>query len=543
MPSQQNSPRFAAERRLGSETPRIWTKSLRELTPETSKGFAAIEFAEEILEVTLYPWQKWLLIHALETLDDGSYRFRTVVLLVARQNGKSLLMLVLALWRMYADGAPLVIGTAQNLDISEELWSQACEMAESIPELAVMIEHVDKTNGKKALRLTTGERYKVAAASRRGGRGLSGDLILLDELREHQSFDAWASVTKTTMARAFAQVWAASNAGDAASIVLRFLRMAAHLALGDPDGINADLMGVVAPADEASELEEDSLGIFEWSAIPGCSIWDREGWAMANPSMGHVPSMERAIVAAAKTDPEWVLRTEVLCQWFAGSSDGPFPSGSWQQGIDEDSRVSDGQPVVACIDLSWDRSIAHIAFAGFRDDGIAHAEVVASRAGVDWVIPWLTSPDRTRVIRGVVWQVNGAPVSSLTDELKKSDLPLIEWQGADLGRATGSFYDLVRQVVPVEDQMRELSEQEKSDYLDTLRPGVYHRSQPLLDVAANTAVTKPSGDSWLWDRAKSPTDIAPLVALTGATWGLLNKDFEPERSAYEDDSVNLMVLD
>ncbi|HRN30336.1 MAG TPA: hypothetical protein PK890_11650, partial [Terrimesophilobacter sp.] len=418
---------------------------------------------------------------------------------MARQNGKSLLMLVLALWRMYADGAPLVIGTAQNLDISEELWSAAVELAESIPELAELIEHVDKTNGKKALRLTTGERYKVAAASRRGGRGLSGDLILLDELREHQSWDAWAAVTKTTMARALAQVWAGSNAGDAASIVLRFLRMAAHRILGDPDGINVDPYSAAPPVEDESDFEEDSLGIFEWSAIPGCSIWDRDGWAAANPSMGHVPSMERAIAAAAKTDPEWVFRTEVLCQWFAGTNDGPFPPGAWLQGTDDESRISKKSRLVACVDVSWDRSIAHIAFAGFRKDGIAHVEIVASRAGTDWVVPWLTSKERKRPVDGVAWQLNGAPVSSLTDEFKKSGLPLIEWASTDLGRATGQFYDLVRQVVPEDDD---------PDAAPGV-PGVYHRAQPILDVAANTAVTKPSADSWLWDRAKSPTDIAP----------------------------------
>ena len=82
----------------GSEKPRIFTPPLRRLTRSTSKGFECIEFAEDILEIKLLPWQKWLLIHALELNPDGSFRFRTVVLLVARQNGKSTLMLVLALY-------------------------------------------------------------------------------------------------------------------------------------------------------------------------------------------------------------------------------------------------------------------------------------------------------------------------------------------------------------------------------------------------------------------------------------------------------------
>jgi phage terminase large subunit-like protein len=81
----------------GSETPRIFTPPLRELTPETSLGFSLIQFAEEILLVHLFPWQRWLAIHALELRPDGRLRFRNVVLLVARQNGKSMFSQMLAL--------------------------------------------------------------------------------------------------------------------------------------------------------------------------------------------------------------------------------------------------------------------------------------------------------------------------------------------------------------------------------------------------------------------------------------------------------------
>ena len=65
----------------GYAEPRIWTKPLRELTPETSLGFEVIDYAREVLHVELRPWQKWLLIHALELNEDGSYRFKKVIVL------------------------------------------------------------------------------------------------------------------------------------------------------------------------------------------------------------------------------------------------------------------------------------------------------------------------------------------------------------------------------------------------------------------------------------------------------------------------------
>ena len=206
------------------------------------------------------------------------------------------------------------------------------DRAEAFPSSDDLIEHVDKTNGKKALRLTSGERYKVAAASRRGGRGLSGDLVLLDELREHQN---WQRVGRghedDDGASVSSQVWAASNAGDLASVVLRHLRSLAHRALGWPDG--KDGMAELPP--ESVEAD-DSLGIFEWSAAPDREVWDRDGWCEANPSLGHTID-ERSIAGAASTDPEWVFRTEVLCQFVNMAGLGPFPAGSWAASLDREA--------------------------------------------------------------------------------------------------------------------------------------------------------------------------------------------------------------
>src|SRR5690606_5695158 len=221
-----------------------------------------------------------------------------------------------------------------------------------------MVEKVVKVNGKKALELTTGERYKVKAANRRAGRGLSGELILLDELREHQSFDAWGAITKTTIARPDAQVWALSNAGDATSVVLRYLRQKAHAAVGDPDGINN---GGEAPVDEDlidDETDESTLGIFEWSAKPGAHTKDRDAWAQANPALGHGFVTERTLASAESTDPEWVFRTECLCQWSDGTLEGPFPPGSWDAGrwaVDDPNPPQIVGKVRASVAVSHDR--------------------------------------------------------------------------------------------------------------------------------------------------------------------------------------------
>lgn len=503
--------------RLGCEQPRIFTPPLRELTPDTTLGFSVISFAEEVLEVELLPWQRWLLLHMLELLPTGQLRFRTVVILMARQNGKSTLSQIVALWFMYVYAAPLIIGTAQDLDVAEEIWQGAVDLVEETPELDHLKQHVVRVNGKKSLILRTGERYKVKAANRRAGRGLTGDVILLDELREHQSWDAWGAITKTTMARNMALVLAISNAGDATSVVLRYLRKLAHAALGDPDGINREDDEELLPDDADLELDEDddTLAIFEWSAPPGAAIRDRDGWAQANPALGYTIS-ERTVASAVRTDPEWIFRTEVLCQWSEGTLEGPFPPGSWEASADPESRRAPGAPVALCVDVSWDRTHAYVGLASTRDDGLNHVEVIARRAGTDWLAAWLTSPERSEDVRRapVAVQAKGAPVASIVKELRDAKINLVEWGGPGLGAATGAFYDRVRAAVGEGTGSTQLR----------------HRDQPLLNLAAATAATRPVGDAWLWDRRRSPTDVAPLIAVTGALWCLSNN--MPRTSAY-----------
>lgn len=481
-----------------------------------------------MLEVDLAPWQEWLLVHALELDEEGFFRFRTVIVIVARQNGKSTLSKVLALFCMYILGVALVLGTAQDLDVAEEIWADCVEIVEETPALDDLKKKVVQTNGKKALILRSGSRYKVKATNRRAGRGLSGDLIMLDELREHQSWDAWAAITKTTMAREEALTFGLSNAGDAASLVLRYLRKIAHKSLGDPDGFAAaddpELLLASAAPKVSEEIEEAnaSLAIFEWSAPPEADVWDRDAWAQANPSLGYFIA-ESTIAAAAAQDPESIFRPEVLGQWSNGSLDGPFPAGKWEGGIDAESAFDPDSRLVAAVDLSWDRSRASIAVAGHRPDGLPMVEIIAASTGSEWVVPWLTERMPKHGIESVAVQT-GAPAETLIEELEEAGITVIPLGGRDVGIACGQFYDLV-----------------VGDEPDSPEPGdLRHIPQPVLDVAASTAVTRPMGDQWAWDRKKSPLDASPLMAATGAVWGLGRPVEKPKRSRYEDPDAALV---
>lgn len=491
---------------LGSTEPRLWTPPLRPLTPQTSLGWQAIEFARDVLGIRLLPWQQWLLIHLLELRPDGAFRFRKAVILIARQNGKTTLSIVLALWRLYIDRARLVIGTAQNLDVSEEAWGAAVELAESVPDLSDEIEHVDRTNGKKALRLASGARYKLAAASRRGGRGLSGDLVLLDELREHQTWAAWSAVTKTTNARPRAQVVATTNAGDATSIVLNHLREQALLTLdggGDP-----------------------ALGIFEWS--PDVDEDDKRTPAelaeldrdelirrlvAANPSLGYTIQLD-TLLSDARTDPPDVFSVEVLCLRVDHLGDRPIPAARWAACLDAGSTML-GSPAIA-LDIPPDRSTTAIAACGVRDDRLPHVELIDYRPGTAWVVDRVAELAERWQPVAVVLDPR-SPAGSLLPQLDREGVRVTSVSSAQLGAACGALYD------------------------DVVQGGIRHTGQAQLDAAVSGARRRRLGGAWAWRPAAydeddaTAVDISPLVAVTLARWALLESgdlDYEIEESIY-----------
>lgn len=517
--------------RKGSTEPRVFTPEKRELTPETSLGFAVVDFAQDVLQVDLLPWQKWLFIHALEIEGDldgeWSFRFRTVLVLVARQQGKTMMSEILALFFLYALGVNLIIGTSTNLDAAEEVWDGVVDIAESNDELAEEIEDIKRSSGRKTITLSGRRRYRITAANRKGARGKSGDLILLDELREHQDFSAWSAVTKTTMARPNALVWCMSNAGDGSSVVLRNLRMKAHARIGDPDSINSSLGSSAVDMEELEDFDDDTLGIFEWSAHPNAKVTDRDEWALANPSLGYGFVTERSLASACATDPADEFKTECLCQWVTAAVTPPFPIGAWEKGQDNDSQIASDSPLWWGVDVSDDRNRSSIAVCGMRADRTWHVELVEYRVGVGWLQGWFA--ERAQKYNGmrVALQVKGSPVAAMADIIGAVDgVEIVPCQGADVAGWCGRLWDAVAAC----------DDAGNSDSVP-----VFHRSQPALDLAANIAATRPLGDgAWAWDRKKSLEDISPLVACTMAL-GSATAVEKVKKSAYED-GADLLIL-
>lgn len=476
----------------GRTEPRLWTRELRPLTEETSLGYACSEYARSVLRKTLYPWQEWALIHALEIVGAlggrWSFRFRTVLFMVSRQNGKTVLSEIIASFFMNVLMAERIFGTSLSLDKAEEVWEAVIADQEAFDELSADIDRISRTNGKKKLVLTGNREYKVGAPTRRAGRGDSNDLVMLDEVREHRDWEAWSAAAASINAKPNGLIVCFSNAGDPDSIVLRQLRAQA---LG-----NAQNLG--------GEVDGSTLGLFEWSAEEGAATDDLDALAQANPALGYGRLTERALLSNRQTFPEAKFRAECMCQQVETLLPAPFPDGAWEAGIDPQSRIADDSDLYYGIDLSQDRRWTSIGVCGQRPDGSWHIEVVARRIGTEWAIDWF----RQRAARGrmkLAFQSRGAPVGGLAEQIcTLQGIERIAIEGAELSNGWGRFYDAVV----------------------AAKTGggtpIYHLPQPVLDAPGKTMqLRKMGGGVDLPDRVKSPDDIAPLfaciMAFTAAT--------------------------
>ena len=535
------SRRPARRKPVGCEEPRLWTKPLRKLTPSTSRGFAVIEFARTILGIELYPWQKWLLIHALELNPDGTYRFRKVFVIVGRQNGKTTLLTVLTLFWLFmdADRHPehlpahefLILGTAQNLDLAEEAWDSALKRCDPFPEeddemfvvpdLAAEARKPVKKNGSKALRLKNNARYEPRAASRMGGRGKSAARVVMDEMREQQTWDVWGSVSKTKNAIFDSQLWGISSAGDAKSIVLQALRAGLIKSIEAWDTYVAN---GVQSIEEFANDHDIASALFEWSAPDGAELLDQAAIEQANPSVGHRAMFYESIRSDLLGDEsEAVKRTEILCQWVTSLVEPYIDGAQWAELadppmlddrgrlVDPGSQIAEGSKLCLALDTTWDRSRTYLAVAGYRDDGLAHVEIIARRAGMLWAVPKVIEIAKRQGITHVAVQSRGCPSADFVKPLKEAGLEVIEVAATDLLNSAGRFSDRVR-----DGQVR-------------------HRAQKPLDLAIAGGITKALSGMPVWDREKSAVDVSPAVAVTNALFGLeVMPDPETYRSAYED---------
>jgi len=478
---------------IGSTCPRLWTRPLCDLSPDTSYGFEVIWFADRVLGAPLDPWQQWVVIHAGELLPDGRPRFRRVLIIVARQNGKTHLCKVLSLYWLFRERWPMVFGTSTNLMYAEESWQGAIDLALSVPALADLMgsDAVRLGNGKQQLKTVYGARYRIGAANRRGGRSLSIDRLVMDELREHHHWDAYNAAYNGMNARPNAQCFMISNQGDDRSVVLSSLRSDALAYIETGQG-------------------DPRLGLFEYSAPDGSRPDDTTALAAANPNLGRRLDIDAVMGPARQlsrpgADPVPLagFLTEVLCM-AVPSLDSAIDAGAWRAGcLPAPLTDTERGQLAACVDIAPDGQHATLAVAALAHDGRTRVEVAHA-----WETPEEVSRMR-RELPAVVaaiaprtlgWFPNG-PAAQLDAEIRDRRAEGRRgWPPPGVGVA----------------QLNAESAAVCMGFASRVRGGmVVHSGQAILDAQIEAAERLRAGDVWRFYRRGSG-HVDAVYAAAGA---------------------------
>lgn len=303
------------------------------------EGFVA---AATDLGLELMPWQEYAgrYLTAVTSKRDGLWRYREVCIVVARQNGKTSLLLPLIQQRLL--GGQKIVHTAQNRTLPRETF---LEMAAWAAERDDVLD-IRQANGQETIKMTNGGRYTLVAP-RPGVRGHAMDTIILDEVREQQNFELMQAIKPTTTASRNPQTIYLSNAGDVSSVVLNDLK-------------------------RRSETD-DELAYLEWSAAPDRAIDDLMGWKEANPALGITIQVEtlRSLFASSKPT---AFETEHLCRWVRTMRPRIVSEAQWDSSRVDD--LGDGLRPHMGISVSTDAKRASVALAWQRDDGTFALDIV-----------------------------------------------------------------------------------------------------------------------------------------------------------------------
>lgn len=364
---------------LGSVTPRIFTPPLITgppgpcgcgcaLTPDTSDGFDWVEFATHSLRREPYPWQRFAAIHGGELLPDGRPRFEYVYVIVARQNGKTELPIMLSGYWMFVQKVPLILGTSTKLDYSRESWKKLVKLVGKSPDQSVR-DQIPKprwtrdTNGEQECWTRNDSRYKIAASNEEGGRSLTIHKGICDELRQHHDYSAWGAIVPAMEAVWDRQLWSMSNAGSARSIVLNEARA------------------------EALEFIKTGVGNWragwlEWSAPEGSDPEDVHALAQANPQLNRTIDGESMLLRAATAKRRGgkalvMFQTETMCINVPEDDPAINPT-AWTEGKVPGTLDGARDRIALVWDVSLDGEHATLTAAAVLPDGSVRIEPLAA---------------------------------------------------------------------------------------------------------------------------------------------------------------------
>lgn len=439
------------------------------------------------LGTPLMPWQRYVADVALEVNPEtGKLQYRTVVITVPRQSGKTTLLLSLMVHRALGI-APRqnIVYTAQTQKAARKKWEEDhVELLNHSP-FAGMFK-VRYGMGTEQITWNNGSRHSLTAPTEKAGHGETIDMATIDEAFAQEDNRLEQALRPAMVTRPQPQLYVISTAGTGKSLYLK-----RKVELG-----RARVEGKV----------DSAIAYFEWSAPEDADPEDPKVWLQCMPALGHTINIE-----AIKADFEGMdlpeFRRAYLNQW---SDEIPelwlvVREQEWNAVEDRASFIPDKNRIALGVDFTPERSFGSIVVAGKNAQEKVHLEITGNeiegfmdhRPGTAWMVPRIVDLwERWNPCAVVI--LPNSPAGSLIPELESRGIRVETPSTTEYAGACGTFYDKI--------YARELA----------------HLGQHPFVIALAGAQKLDLGEgAWKWNRKAVTVDISPLVAGTLALFGLV----------------------
>jgi phage terminase large subunit-like protein len=451
----------------GATQPRVHSPLLK----GASRYQEVIDMIDRLKMDKLMPYQEFVLKDMMSVDKKNNYRRRTALLLISRQNGKSFLGRVRVIWGMFYGGEDKVIIMSANRATSLMLFREIAWTIESTPELKAMTKAIRYANGGERIELLNGATLDVISDNSSSPRGRTASLLWIDEIREI-SEEGYKAAVPVTRARANAQTFLTSNAGDHFSSVLNGL------------------------VERAKDYPPETFGYYEYSAPQYCKIditsdyfW-KEAVAPSNPALGYTITKE-SIEEAIATNPIEQTRTETLCQWI-DSLQSPWPHGVLEETSDNTLEMAVGAYTVFAFDVSPSRRNGSLVAGQLLPDGrigIGILETYSSQMAIDELKMAASIKAWCDIYKPRLVCYDKYATQTIADRLSQAGVMTEDVSGQQFYKACG---DLLEGLV---------------------NHRVVHNGQAELIQQMNNCAAKVNDSAWRIIKRKSAGDISAPIGL------------------------------
>jgi hypothetical protein len=465
----------------------------------SSAGEEAIELCA-LAGLHLDPWEQLVLMDMLGERADGKWASFQFGIVAPRQNGKDAILEGRELVGLFLLGEELIVHSAHEQATASEHFRRLLMLIESVPEFDRRVLKAPRGKGAEAIELRGGQRIFFKTRTAGGGRGLTGDLVVLNEAMILPA-SVMGALVPTMAARSLHGNPQLVYAGSAVDQQVHehgvsLARLRARAIQGVPRIGLCEWSADVAAWRRAHGLRFDE-DVAEIDQVTPALLADEEVWAQANPGLGIRISVEHIA-----NEHGGALGVREFAVERLGIGDWPDPDGEdgavitldqWDGLCDARSKPLD--PVCLAFDVAPSRSLSSIGVCGLNGDGLDHVGVIEEGEGTGWVVARLAELVAEHKPFAVICD-SGSAAASLIPDLEKLKIEVTTTSTAEFAAACGMLFDAVDQ--------------------GKLR----HRGHDDLRSAVKGAQKRPLGDgAWLWSRKASGPNITSLVACTLALWG------------------------